>query len=208
MQPHPHPRLVGTLVAATAAAAVVCAGILMSGDGTGDAGTSRAARSPRAGDAPAATRTAAGPGTGGDASTPRAGGAPAVGAAARYAERVVALVNAARARAGCSPVRVDGRLHAAAQGHADDMAERDYYAHNSPEGRDAGHRMEAAGYAWSTWGENIHRGPRSPGRAVRDWLASAGHRENIVNCSFKDIGVGVNLRSNGPWWVQNFATAE
>ncbi|MFF8828609.1 CAP domain-containing protein [Streptomyces sp. NPDC015131] len=134
---------------------------------------------------------------------PAAGRAVAAAAATR-AERVVALVNAARAKAGCRPVRPHARLRDAAQGHADDMAARHYYAHDSPEGRDAGDRMEAAGYAWRVWGENIHRGPKDPGRAVRDWLASPGHRKNIVNCEFKDIGVGVSLRSNGPWWVQVF----
>ncbi|WP_344362345.1 CAP domain-containing protein, partial [Streptomyces gobitricini] len=162
------------------------------------------------------------PGSGGETGTPRAGGAPVVGApavgapvvgasavaaAAEYAERVLALVDAERAKAGCRPLRRDSRLRSAAQGHADDMAARGYYAHDNPEGRDAGDRMAAAGYDWRTWGENIHRGPRNAARAVRDWMASSEHRKNIVNCAFKDIGVGVNLRSNGPWWVQNFAAA-
>lgn len=39
---------------------------------------------------------------------------------------------------------------------------------------------------------------------MRDWMNSPGHRENILDCGFKDLGVGVNLRANGPWWVQNF----
>lgn len=209
MQPHPHERRtprrarnqqgLGIVVAGTVAATAVVAGTLMAGDTGRDA------------EAPGVTRAEAVPGTGRQASTPRstprAGGVTPVGPAARYAERIVALVNTARAKAGCSPVRVDSRLRGAAQGHADDMADRDYYAHNNPEGRDAGDRMEAEGYNWRTWAENIHRGPRDPGRAVRDWLASPGHRKNIVNCEFKDIGVGVNLRSNGPWWVQNFGAA-
>ncbi|MFF8293487.1 CAP domain-containing protein [Streptomyces sp. NPDC016309] len=144
--------------------------------------------------------------------TPRAvgaetGGAEARGAAAEYARRVVALTNAARAKAGCAPLRVDPRLRAAAQGHADDMAARGYYGHAGPGGHDAGDRMEAAGYGWRAWGENIHRGPRSPARAVRDWMASEGHRKNVMNCRFTDIGVGVSLRSNGPWWVQDFGAA-
>lgn len=53
-------------------------------------------------------------------------------------------------------------------------------------------------------GENIHRGPTTPDRAMEDWMESPGHRANILNCSFKDIGVGVTLTANGPWWVQNF----
>ncbi|MFF8382664.1 CAP domain-containing protein [Streptomyces kanasensis] len=144
--------------------------------------------------------------------TPRPGRAPragtAWGTAARQVRRVVALTNAERAKAGCPALRADRRLRKAAQRHADDMAARDYYQHDTPEGRDAGDRVRAAGYRWSTWGENIHRGPRDPVTAVRDWMRSPTHRDNILNCAFRDIGVGVNLGSDGPWWVQDFAVAK
>ncbi|MFE5941700.1 CAP domain-containing protein [Streptomyces sp. NPDC056480] len=129
--------------------------------------------------------------------------APA-GRAARFVQDVIALANAEREKAGCGPLHSESHLRTAAQGHADDMSARDYYEHDNPEGRDAGDRMTGAGYAWSTWGENIHRGPTTPARAMEDWMDSPGHRANILNCSFKDIGVGVTLTANGPWWVQNF----
>ncbi|URM92558.1 CAP domain-containing protein [Streptomyces sp. MRC013] len=129
------------------------------------------------------------------------------GAAADHARRVLDLVNAERAKAGCPALHADARLQRAAQGHADDMAARGYYAHDTPEGRSAGDRIGAAGYRWRTWAENIHRGPRDPDTAVRDWMKSPGHRANILDCAFRDIGVGVTLRSNGPWWVQNFGVA-
>ncbi|WP_411070273.1 CAP domain-containing protein [Streptomyces sp. cmx-4-25] len=122
----------------------------------------------------------------------------------RFVKEVVALTNAERTRAGCRPLRTDKKLRAAAQAHAADMAARGYYEHVSPEGRDAGDRMKGAGYAWSTWAENIHRGPKTPTRAVADWMGSSGHRANILDCSLKDIGVGVAVTSNGPWWVQDF----
>ncbi|MGW6417939.1 CAP domain-containing protein [Streptomyces sp. NPDC055055] len=132
------------------------------------------------------------------------GGAAGGGKVGRFAEEVVALANTERDKAGCGPLRSERRLRAAAQGHADDMAARDYYEHHTPEGRDAGDRISGAGYAWATWGENIHRGPRTPARAMDDWMGSPGHRANILNCAFKDIGVGVALTANGPWWVQDF----
>ncbi|MEU6988086.1 CAP domain-containing protein [Streptomyces sp. NPDC046324] len=135
------------------------------------------------------------------APAPKAGGG---GAAAQVIEQVVTLANTEREKVGCSPLRADGRLHESAQAHADDMADRDYYAHTTPEGRDAGDRITAAGYTWSSWAENIHRGPKTPVEAMEDWMNSDGHRRNILNCSFKDLGVGVALTSNGPWWVQNF----
>ncbi|MFG2640433.1 CAP domain-containing protein [Streptomyces sp. NPDC048370] len=128
------------------------------------------------------------------------------GKVARYIDEVVALANAERGKAGCAPLRSDGKLRGSAQAHADDMADRAYYDHNTPEGKDAGDRITAAGYAWSSWGENIHRGPKTPAQAMEDWMNSDGHRRHILNCSFKDIGVGVTLTANGPWWVQNFGT--
>ncbi|WP_329275630.1 CAP domain-containing protein [Streptomyces sp. NBC_00691] len=126
------------------------------------------------------------------------------GKAARFVRDVIALANAERDKAGCGPLLAESRLRTAAQRHADDMSARGYYEHDDPEGRDAGDRMTGAGYAWSTWGENIHRGPKTPARAMEDWMNSPGHRANILNCAFKDIGVGVTLTANGPWWVQNF----
>ncbi|MGW4162466.1 CAP domain-containing protein [Streptomyces sp. NPDC004788] len=132
--------------------------------------------------------------------------AAAAGTAAQYVSQVVTLANRERQKAGCEPLRADPKLREAAQEHADDMAERGYYAHESPDGRNAGQRITAAHYDWDSWGENIHRGPHTPAQAVGDWMKSEGHRKNILNCAFKDIGVGVNLAGNGPWWVQDFAT--
>ncbi|MFE5793067.1 CAP domain-containing protein [Streptomyces sp. NPDC056503] len=124
----------------------------------------------------------------------------------RYVQDVIALANAERDRAGCGPLRAEARLAKAAQRHADDMAARDYYAHDDPEGRDGGDRISATGYSWSAWGENIHKGPKTPQRAMDDWMDSPAHRANILNCSFHDIGVGVTLTADGPWWVQDFGT--
>ncbi|WP_309115424.1 CAP domain-containing protein [Saccharothrix sp.] len=120
------------------------------------------------------------------------------------ADRVVELVNAERAGAGCGAVKVDGRAQSAAQSHADDMAARDYYDHVSPEGRDAGDRLDAAGYPWRRVAENIHKGPTTPEDAMRDWMNSPGHRANILNCELHDLGVGVN--TSGSYWVQVFAS--
>ncbi|MGW1768134.1 CAP domain-containing protein [Streptomyces sp. NPDC002073] len=146
-----------------------------------------------------------GAGSAADRAAAAAPAAPAVSAkAAAYAKKVIALANAERARAGCAPLRTDKRLMAAAQAHANDMAKRNYYSHTSPEGRSAGDRMTKAGYRWMRWGENIYKSPRTPSKAMAGWMDSPGHRANILDCRFKDIGVGVNLKSNGPWWVQNF----
>ncbi|MFF2751997.1 CAP domain-containing protein [Kitasatospora sp. NPDC058048] len=135
---------------------------------------------------------------------PPAGG----GAAPSYAQQVVDLVNVERGKAGCGPVSAEPRLASAAQAHSDDMANRNYFDHASPEGYHADHRIEAAGYSWSTWGENIARGQKDPADVMKSWMNSPGHRANILNCSFKQLGVGVRTGANGPWWTQVFASPE
>ncbi|NXY92977.1 sigma-70 family RNA polymerase sigma factor [Streptomyces sp. BR123] len=120
------------------------------------------------------------------------------------AGQVVALVNAERVKAGCGPLKDDAQLRTAAQRHSDDMASRDFFAHTSPDGSDPGDRTTAAGYRWSTYGENIAKGQQTPESVMDSWMNSPGHRANILNCSFKDIGVGVHRGSGGPWWTQNF----
>ncbi|MEU2390520.1 sigma-70 family RNA polymerase sigma factor [Streptomyces sp. NPDC007369] len=118
--------------------------------------------------------------------------------------QVVALVNAERAKAGCGPLKDDAQLRTAAQGHSDDMANRSFFSHTSPDGTDPGDRTTAAGYRWSTYGENIARGQQTPDSVMESWMNSSGHRANILNCAFKDIGVGMHQGPGGPWWTQNF----
>ena len=116
-------------------------------------------------------------------------------------DQVVDLVNAARAQAGCGALTVDDRLAAAAKGHSDDMAAQGYFSHTSLDGRSFADRVRAAGYP-DPGGENIAQGQRGA-EAVHDaWMNSQGHRENILNCGFATIGVGLHAAS---WtWTQNF----
>ncbi|WP_405875784.1 sigma-70 family RNA polymerase sigma factor [Streptomyces sp. NBC_00005] len=118
--------------------------------------------------------------------------------------QVVALVNKERAAAGCGALTEDAQLEKAAQGHSDDMAARNFFDHTNPDGADPGQRITAAGYRWSTYGENIAQGQQTPEAVMESWMNSAGHRANILNCSFKDIGVGIHKGSGGPWWTQDF----
>ncbi|MET9416634.1 sigma-70 family RNA polymerase sigma factor [Streptomyces klenkii] len=119
-------------------------------------------------------------------------------------QQVTALVNAERAKAGCSPLTENSTLDAAAQGHSDDMAARGFFNHTNPDGKGPGDRITAAGYQWSTYGENIAYGQQSPSSVMDSWMHSDGHRKNILNCSFKEIGVGVNNAPGGPRWTQVF----
>ncbi|GLW05603.1 hypothetical protein Misp01_07330 [Microtetraspora sp. NBRC 13810] len=116
---------------------------------------------------------------------------------------VVKLTNAARRKAGCRPLRVDSRLVRSAKGHSADMAAFDYFSHNSKDGSSPWKRMERAGYR-SGGAENIGRGYSSASQAVRGWMGSPSHRNNIVNCDLVAIGVGVSDGAGGPWWTQDF----
>lgn len=118
--------------------------------------------------------------------------------------QVIALVNEERAAAGCGPLTDDAKLRDAAQGHSEDMAARDFFDHTDPDGADPGKRITAAGYRWSTYGENIAKGQQTAESVMTSWMNSPGHRANILNCAFKNIGVGIHDGSGGPWWTQNF----
>ncbi|GAU66517.1 RNA polymerase ECF-type sigma factor [Streptomyces sp. NBRC 110611] len=120
-------------------------------------------------------------------------------------EQATALVNQRRAQAGCGPLRIDRRLRDAAQRHSAAMAARGFYGHDAPDGTDPGERMSAAGYSWSSWGENLHRGPRTAAAAVRDWMSDAAHRDNLLDCRFTVVGIGVVHGAGGPWWTQDLA---
>ncbi|MFE1025648.1 CAP domain-containing protein [Streptomyces sp. NPDC058818] len=118
--------------------------------------------------------------------------------------QVLALVNEERASAGCSPVTANDRLTRAADDYSDVMASSGVMSHTGPDGSTMTTRVEAAGYQWSTLGENIARGQADAASVMDSWMNSPGHRANILNCSFKELGVGVHFGDGGPWWTQNF----
>ncbi|MFJ3814347.1 sigma-70 family RNA polymerase sigma factor [Streptomyces sp. NPDC090056] len=119
-------------------------------------------------------------------------------------EQVIALVNAERAKEGCGAVTGNSLLARAAQGHSDDMATRDFFDHTNPDGAGPGERVTSTGYGWSTYGENIAMGQRTAEQVMESWMNSPGHRANILNCSFKELGVGLHTGDGGPYWTQVF----
>jgi uncharacterized protein YkwD len=120
---------------------------------------------------------------------------------AAAADRVVQLVNAERAKAGCRAVTVDQRLVNSAQEHSTDMAVHDYFSHVSLDGRTFDQRILAAGYP-NPAAENIAKGYRGADEVMRGWMNSPGHRANMLNCGITTIGVGLDTR--GWYWTQNF----
>src|SRR5262249_43820297 len=105
-------------------------------------------------------------------------------------QQVVTLTNAERAKAGCHPLQANAKLRAAAYGHSADMSENNYFQHDSKDGRTFADRIKAAGYSYSAAAENIAEGYSTAAAVVDGWMNSPGHRANILNCDYTDIGVG------------------
>jgi uncharacterized protein YkwD len=138
--------------------------------------------------------------------TPSAAPAPrtASGGGGGGVEATVAqLTNRERAKAGCGPLRVDARLRTAARRHSADMAARDYFSHDAPDGSTFVDRIKAAGYL-SPGAENIAKGHPTAAAVMAGWMKSPGHRANILNCDLRAIGVGAHFAAGGPWWTQDF----
>ncbi|MFF4759222.1 CAP domain-containing protein [Streptomyces sp. NPDC001292] len=119
--------------------------------------------------------------------------------------RVVELVNAERSKAGCSALTVNAKLTKAAQAHSEDMAAHRNMSHTGSDGSAPGDRITRAGYTWQSYGENVAYGYATPEQVMAGWMSSAGHKANILNCSFKEIGVG--LAQPGNYWTQEFGAA-
>ncbi|WP_225800160.1 CAP domain-containing protein [Streptomyces sp. NK15101] len=116
---------------------------------------------------------------------------------------VFRLVNAERAKVGCTPVRADARLAALAGAFSADMATRGFFDHTDPDGDTPWARAEQAGIS-GMGGENIARGQVDAAAVMTSWMNSDGHRANILNCDFTTMGVGVVFGDGGPWWTQDF----
>jgi uncharacterized protein YkwD len=154
---------------------------------------------------PSSTTTAAPPATAAPSTAAPATPAPTSAPRARTAvELVLALVNQARAAGPghCGPIQLESHLTAAAQGHSDDMAARNYFSHDTPEGLDFSTRIANAGYPGFAGAENIAKGQRSAQQVMAAWMNSPDHRANIENCEYTAIGIGVNRTA---WtWTQDF----
>jgi uncharacterized protein YkwD len=114
--------------------------------------------------------------------------------------QVFELVNIERSQDGKEPLEYNSALGDAAQLHAEDMVENGYFSHTSQDGRSFADRTREAGYTGSPGGENIAAGQRSPEQVMNSWMNSDGHRRNILNGGFDEIGVGYHNN----YWVQVF----
>lgn len=126
-----------------------------------------------------------------------------------WVTELVNLVNAERSRHGLGPLLLCARLTAAAQGHSDHQARIRTMTHVGADGSDHGVRITRAGYQWIWSGENVARGGAEFGVAAifQAWLASSGHRANILHPAFVHLGVARTTGADGAvYWTQDFAS--
>jgi uncharacterized protein YkwD len=127
-----------------------------------------------------------------------AGLLPTKANAAKVRHATLCLLNVQRQAHGLQKLRANGRLRHAASSYAHLMASRDFFSHVSPSGSTPLSRIKSTHYlsgarSWAI-GENLAWGTGSlatPRSTVRAWMNSPGHRDNILNASFREIGIGV-----------------
>lgn len=129
-----------------------------------------------------------------------------IGAAAGTQEQqILTLVNKERAVAGLSPLTMNGELSKVAKAKAADMRDKGYFSHTSPTYGSPFDMMKTFGIKYSTAGENIAKGYPGADAVMRGWMNSEGHKANILNVNFTQLGVGyVTDESGTGYWVQMF----
>ena len=124
-------------------------------------------------------------------------------AALSYAEQVVKLVNEERAKAGLPALTMDADVTAAANVRAKEIKQQ--FSHTRPDGSSFSTALKEQGVAFRGSGENIAWGQKTPEQVMNGWMNSDGHRANILNKNFTNIGVGYYQDANGVnHWVQLF----
>lgn len=117
---------------------------------------------------------------------------------------VVRLVNIERQKSGLASLTYSKELSKVAQAKSQDMANNNYFSHNSPTYGDPFAMMRSFGIQYRTAGENIAKGYSSAQSVVKGWMNSSGHRENILNPSFGKIGIGYVNANGSSYWTQMF----
>jgi len=124
------------------------------------------------------------------------------------ARSTVCLLNKQRSGRGMRKLRLNRRLSAAATNHSRDMVRKHYFDHVSKTGRDVVDRLTHTGYlgSASSWtvGENLAWGAGSrstPREIVTSWMHSPGHKANILNPRFREVGIGVVFDTPSRRWT-------
>lgn len=116
---------------------------------------------------------------------------------------VIRLVNVERTKRGLAPLTANWELSRVARYKSQDMKTNGYFSHNSPTYGSPFQMMQHFGIIYKTAGENIAMGQKTPAEVMQAWMNSKGHRDNILNPNFKEIGVGI-AKDGNVYWTQMF----
>jgi len=118
-------------------------------------------------------------------------------------EQVVKLCNAERAKHGLKPLTLNWQVSRVARIKSEDMRDRGYFDHQSPTYGSPFDMLKKFNIAYATAGENIAKGQKTAQAVVTAWMNSEGHRKNILNPNFTEIGVGY-VAGSSAYWTQLF----
>lgn len=119
-----------------------------------------------------------------------------------YEQQVVNLVNAQRTQRGIPALKINWELSRIARYKSQDMHDKQYFSHTSPTYGSPFDMIRKFGISYRTAGENIAMGQTTPAAVMNAWMNSSGHRANILNGGFTQIGVG--YVASGNYWTQMF----
>jgi uncharacterized YkwD family protein/spore coat assembly protein SafA len=123
-------------------------------------------------------------------------------AVADFEARVIVLTNQKRQQSGLAALKTNWELSRVARYKSQDMHDKKYFSHQSPTYGSPFDMMKNFGITYLTAGENIAYGQQTPEQVVEAWWNSPGHKANMVNSSFTEIGVGYVKEGN--YWTQMF----
>lgn len=125
-----------------------------------------------------------------------------------FFSELLTLTNQARHDHGLPPLTFSYQLGQAAQNYAEDLATQNFFSHTGKDGSTLGSRIGATGYRYSAAGENLAAGNTDALSVFQGWMNSEGHRTNILNRQFTEVGFGLfdstGSSDFGLYWVQSF----
>ncbi len=124
-----------------------------------------------------------------------------------FVQELIDAHNKLRLQRGVRPLLPDAHLQAACDAHATDMAYYGFMSHTGNDGSSPFQRMTRFGYLWSSAGENVARGQADVAAVMAAWEGSSGHRRNMLDTSYVNIGAACVASKDGqPYWCVDFGS--
>lgn len=120
-------------------------------------------------------------------------------------QEILKLVNEERAKVGAKPLTLNWELSRVAKFKSEDMRDNKYFSHDSPTYGSPFQMMKSFGITYKSAGENIAAGQKTPEAVMKSWMNSSGHKANILDKNYTQLGVGkATGGSYGTYWTQMF----